>query len=187
MSDETTNTPQTEHTEDSLDHPPALRREAVYVVTDPRKFAGVAAVTALAGVAIGFALALLAQPQQQCECGGRYVQVVERPHVRMTPIPPMHSQANWKLTWLGVEVQSRGQGAVVVDVFEGTPAEQAGLKVGDVIESLEDTPIRESGDLIREVRLRDAGDPVELEVSRDGQEREIEATLTEIRPQDIPR
>src|SRR5688572_2772968 len=80
----------------SIDVPP-LRREAIYVVTDPRKFAGVAAVTALAGVTIGFALALLAQPMHHCPH--------DRLRVAQAQMAPL-ATAEERTTWLGVEIRT---------------------------------------------------------------------------------
>jgi len=185
MTDKSTNEPQSETSRGTPNHPPVLRREAVYVVTDPRKFAGVAAVTALAGVAIGFALALLAQPPHQCTVADR-VHVIEGSTVKTTPVPLQHSP-EWRLTWLGVQVQSAGHGAAVVEVFDDTPAQKSGLRPGDVIQSLDDQDINTASDLVRAVRVREPHEQISLQVIRDGQERTVEAILTHISRDEIPR
>ncbi|MHB8670153.1 MAG: S1C family serine protease [Acidimicrobiales bacterium] len=63
--------------------------------------------------------------------------------------------------------QSRGgpqvgtdQGALVMDVVPGSPAESAGIQVDDVIVSFAGTTISSSGDLITAVRDHKAGDQV---------------------------
>lgn len=152
---------------------PVLRREAVYVVSDPRKFAGVAAVTALAGVAIGFALALLAQPMHHC------------PAVRVesAQVAPSVGGDEWRMTWLGVEITTaRESGATVLDVLDGTPAQSAGLVEGDRIVAIDGDVIHSAPQLVRAIRARESGSPVTVRLMRDGEERRVRATLTSISP-----
>ncbi len=137
---------------------PPLRREAIYVTTDPRRFAGVAAVTALAGVTIGFALALLAQPSHHCP-GARV-------RVQSAELAPVIAAKEDRTTWLGVEVSGEPGGARVRRVIPSTAAERAGLRPGDLIERLDSQPIRSGSDLVYAVRSHAEGDPVSLGVIR---------------------
>ena len=66
------------------------------------------------------------------------------------------------------------EGAYVVEPIPGTKAEAAGLDSGDVIVSLNGTPIRSMDDLLLQVRRQDIGDTVTLEVWRDGEIIEVE-------------
>jgi S1-C subfamily serine protease len=66
------------------------------------------------------------------------------------------------------------EGAYVVETIPGTKAEEAGLAGGDVIVSLNGTPIRSMDDLLLQVRRQDIGDTVTLEVWRDGEIIEVE-------------
>ena len=66
------------------------------------------------------------------------------------------------------------EGAYVVETIPGTKAEEAGLTGGDVIISLDGTPIRSMDDLLLQVRRQDIGDTVTLEVWRDGEIIEVE-------------
>jgi serine protease Do len=79
----------------------------------------------------------------------------------------------------GLEVES---GVVVAAVEPGFAAEEAGLQEGDIITTLEDTPIEDSGDLLGALRDYQPGDEVRLTVVRDGNEQTFDVTLDE-RPQ----
>jgi putative serine protease PepD len=74
-------------------------------------------------------------------------------------------------------------GAAIQDVSPGGAAAAAGLKKGDVVTSLDGTPITGSVDLTAQVRLHAAGDEVELVLIRNGQEQTVTATLGEYQAQ----
>ena len=76
----------------------------------------------------------------------------------------------------GLEVDS---GAIIIDVGPGTPADEAGLRVEDIIVGLDDTPIESSGDLLGALRDYQPGDTVQLTIVRDGEERTFDVTLDE--------
>ena len=63
---------------------------------------------------------------------------------------------------------SRRTGAAIVEIVEGTVAEEAGLKEGDVIISLGGDPVHSSSDLRNAVGLIRPGTSVMLEYYRDG-------------------
>ena len=60
------------------------------------------------------------------------------------------------------------EGAVVVNVVEGSPAAKAGLKAGDVVVAVNGRPVRNASDLRNRVGLLRIGDKVTLEVLRKG-------------------
>ncbi|MBA2593407.1 MAG: DegQ family serine endoprotease [Pseudomonadota bacterium] len=60
------------------------------------------------------------------------------------------------------------EGAVVVNVVEGSPAAKAGLKAGDVVVAVNGRPVRNASDLRSRVGLLRIGDKVTLEVLRKG-------------------
>ncbi len=64
------------------------------------------------------------------------------------------------------------RGVVVVDIVRGSPADEAGLEVGDIIMAVGETMVASSADLERAVRR--AGSEAELRVVRDG----LRGTLT---------
>jgi membrane-associated protease RseP (regulator of RpoE activity) len=94
-------------------------------------------------------------------------------------------------TWLGVDVQPmseelrsyfkapRDMGVLVNKVMDGTPAERAGLKAGDVIIGVDGKDVSDQGDISRALSSRDAGDEVGLKIMRDGSERTLQVKLEE--------
>jgi len=76
------------------------------------------------------------------------------------------------------------EGAYIVEVTEGTEAEKAGLRAGDVIVKLDDSDILSMDDLILEVKRTRIGDTVTLTLYRDGEEMQVEMTVG-IKPKDL--
>ncbi|GAB3165630.1 hypothetical protein GCM10027059_23400 [Myceligenerans halotolerans] len=68
-------------------------------------------------------------------------------------------------------------GARVEQVIAGSPAEEAGLQVGDVIVAIGDDPVDGSESLTAFVREHAAGEEVTLTVVRDGEARQVTAPL----------
>ncbi len=71
------------------------------------------------------------------------------------------------------------RGALISDVKEGSPAEQAGLKQGDVIIEYHGAPVEDGGALQRLVTRTAVGAKVMLKVVRDGRERELTVRIGE--------
>ncbi|GAB3847634.1 S1C family serine protease [Nesterenkonia populi] len=71
-------------------------------------------------------------------------------------------------------------GALVTEVMDGLPADEAGLQAGDVITEVEDRRI--DGQLALSATIREfrGGETISLTVLRDGEEHEAEATLAEM-------
>jgi putative serine protease PepD len=81
---------------------------------------------------------------------------------------------------IGAKVSSAGgdvRGAEISEVLAESPAEQAGLRAGDVVTAIDGTPVDEQIALIVAIRSHRPGDTVELTVSREGEELTIEVTL----------
>ena len=76
-----------------------------------------------------------------------------------------------ELGYLGISGRPAGGGdlgVVVIEVVTGSPAEEAGLRVGDVIVSIDAEPMYDIRELSAAVKLRRPGETVELTVARDG-------------------
>ncbi len=93
--------------------------------------------------------------------------------------------------WLGVEIQNLteqlgeyfkvkdGEGVLITSVLEKSPAEQAGLKAGDVIIAAGDQEVESRYDLMRILRDKKENDKIKLIVMRDGKKKSFEVTLGE--------
>lgn len=69
-----------------------------------------------------------------------------------------------------------GEGILIKEVLDGTPAEKAGLRAGDVIIRVDDEKIEDLGDLHDALEDKD-GDTVKITVMRDRRETTVTATL----------
>lgn len=72
---------------------------------------------------------------------------------------------------------SADKGAYVADVTEGGPADEAGIKQGDIITSFDGEEIESADALLVAVRSHSEGDKVKVGINRDGKEMEVEVTL----------
>jgi serine protease Do len=91
--------------------------------------------------------------------------------------------------WLGVHIQSidealaesmdleEEEGALVSSVEPDSPADRAGLHVGDVVLSFADKQVEDARALPRMVGNTDKGDKVAVTVWRDGKRKSLEVTL----------
>jgi len=85
--------------------------------------------------------------------------------------------------WLGVTIQDLtpelaeyyglegAKGAIVGEVFEGDPADKAGIEPKDVIVEVEGKTIEDSRDLSRVIAATKVGEKITIKVLRDGKER----------------
>jgi serine protease Do len=70
-------------------------------------------------------------------------------------------------------------GAMVQDITAGSPADRAGVRLYDVITSLDDRRIANDDQLIREIASRAPGSAARLRVSRDGHDQTLLVKLSE--------
>lgn len=77
--------------------------------------------------------------------------------------------------------QSAQRGALISRVFAGSPAEQAGLKAGDVITAVGDRPVDSRESFSTYTATLAARQPAELTVTRNGSSRKVQ-----VRPADPP-
>ncbi|MEM2319312.1 MAG: trypsin-like peptidase domain-containing protein [Candidatus Bathyarchaeia archaeon] len=71
------------------------------------------------------------------------------------------------------------EGVLVTRVVEGSPADEAGIRAGDIIIAFNDVPITKIEKLLSEIHKRKAGEKVNLTVYREGFEYAITVTLAE--------
>jgi serine protease Do len=106
--------------------------------------------------------------------------------------------AHGKVTrgWLGVIIQDvdqnlaksfnlkKAEGILVSEVQEGSPAEKAGMKEGDVILRLNDIVLEDSSDLRNRIALIEPKTKVVLQIVRDGKTKDVEIIIGE-QPADL--
>jgi serine protease Do len=93
--------------------------------------------------------------------------------------------------WLGISIQDISEdiaenlklkdtnGALVGHVFEGDPADKAGIKTGDIIIEIAGTKIQDTHELMRIVAAQTVGEKVKVKILREGQEKTLEVTIGE--------
>jgi serine protease Do len=98
--------------------------------------------------------------------------------------------------WLGVSIQDvteemrdaldleERSGALVAEIFPGSPADEAGFEVGDVILAVEDYRVDDANDLKNRVARLEVGGEYDFIINREGAERTLEVALGE-RPADL--
>jgi S1-C subfamily serine protease len=71
------------------------------------------------------------------------------------------------------------EGIVIASLEPNAPAERAGIERGDIITRIDDTPIKQGGDLRRILRERRPGDTIQVTVARGSTTRTLTARLIE--------
>jgi len=92
--------------------------------------------------------------------------------------------------WLGISAQDltpelveyfkvkEKEGVLVGQVYPGTGAEKAGLASGDIIKSVDDKPVKNVNELVKEVQKKKVGQKVKLSLIRDGKGMTVDVTTT---------
>ena len=73
------------------------------------------------------------------------------------------------------------QGALIAQVNEGSPAEAAGLKAGDIIIQINDTKITQATQVKTTISLLRVGSDAKIKVNRNGKEIALNAIVTDIK------
>lgn len=91
--------------------------------------------------------------------------------------------------WLGVAIQDltqdlseyygtkQGQGVLVTEVFQGDPAEKAGIRAEDIIVDVNGQPIKSSRELTRIIADFSVGDTIKIKVLRNGMEKTFDVKI----------
>jgi Do/DeqQ family serine protease len=70
-------------------------------------------------------------------------------------------------------------GALVSQVVEGSPADHAGIRTGDVITAVNGQPVKSNSELRNTIGLRRVGDKVEIGLVRDGKPLKVTAVIAD--------
>jgi serine protease Do len=94
--------------------------------------------------------------------------------------------------WIGVAIQDvdenlaksfnldKAEGILVSEVQDGSPAEKAGLKQGDVILRLNNRVLDDVNDLRNTISLIQPNTRITLQITRDGKKKDVEITVGEL-------
>jgi serine protease Do len=115
-----------------------------------------------------------------------------------TLLPMLKEHGKVSRSYLGVQLQDVNRelarsmalpdtnGTIVTRVVEGSPADRAGLKPGDVVLSFDGKPIKSTDDLVWLASTAGTGKTVTLGVSGTGGKRNVKVTLAAM-PEEEPR
>jgi serine protease Do len=76
-------------------------------------------------------------------------------------------------------VYGTGSGVTISDVTPGSPAEQAGLKVGDTITAVDGKPVKNGDELVADIAARKPGSKVTLDFMRNSKKQETAVTVAD--------
>jgi S1-C subfamily serine protease/photosystem II stability/assembly factor-like uncharacterized protein len=79
--------------------------------------------------------------------------------------------------WLGVTGEDRAGKATLTQIIADGPAAKAGLKEGDAVIAAEGKEIRDYNQLIEAIREKEAGDKINLKISRGSETLEVAVTV----------
>jgi Do/DeqQ family serine protease len=74
---------------------------------------------------------------------------------------------------------TESSGALVAGVAQGSAADHAGVKTGDIITSINGTVMKDAGELRNTIGMLRVGDKVEIGLLRDGKQRSVTALIAE--------
>ena len=72
------------------------------------------------------------------------------------------------------------EGALISQVYEGSPAEKAGLKVGDIIVEVDGKKMKSSQDVVREVLKRQIDQKIQFGIIREGKRVDVSVTTAQM-------
>ena len=105
-------------------------------------------------------------------------------------VPGLEQGKTVSHAWLGVEIgqdatSSTGAGAAITNIVPGGPADDAGLRPGDVVTKIDGRPVADPSELSSAVNAKAAGDHLTLTVRRNGAEQQFDVALS-ARPAQTP-
>jgi putative serine protease PepD len=82
--------------------------------------------------------------------------------------------------FLGVSLEARsdgGVGSIIATVQPDSPADEAGILVGDIVLAVDGEPVNGQAGLVAAIRDRNPGDTISIDLVRDGERLSVTATL----------
>ena len=143
--------------EKNIEHDPVAAREIMQRTGQM----GVPVITAGSDVIIGFDRARLDQLAQ------RYAASAPTEDAVPPPPPPK----------IGLRVKDASGGAEVGAVHPGSPAEEAGVRVGDIVTEINAQAVRSAADLEAALATLTAGQTVAFDLRRDGRRTRLRMSL----------
>lgn len=95
---------------------------------------------------------------------------------------PSHAQLGVSLSSVSPQMAQRyglatDSGAYVANVNKGSAAADAGIEAGDIVTKFDGQNVTSASDLMLDIRSKNPGDKVTLEVNRNGETKQIDVTL----------
>lgn len=89
---------------------------------------------------------------------------------------------------LGISMQDAAgrEGAAIVQVQPGSPAERAGLRAGDIVTTLNGRPVQSAAELRAQLGVIPAGETVEMRVQRGAETPTVRTKIGEIESRQVP-
>jgi len=88
--------------------------------------------------------------------------------------------------WLGISIiENRDEAIEVYDVDAGSPAEEAGIRKGDIIVEFDGEKVTSSNILAHDIRMHRPGDKVKIVIKRDDKTKNIRVELSEYSEKNI--
>lgn len=91
-----------------------------------------------------------------------------------------HRTINATKPVLGIGFEWTEVGNEVTMVLDGSGADKAGLRVGDLIESMDGRELKSRVDLLDQIRTKSAGERIALRIRRDDKTRDVSARLMDL-------
>ncbi len=86
--------------------------------------------------------------------------------------------------FLGVSLgDAAGKGVAVTDITPASAAEKAGLEKGDILISIDGKELNNSQEVVECIQSKKAGNDIVVSIIRNGQQKNVMATLTDAQPQ----
>jgi serine protease Do len=99
--------------------------------------------------------------------------------ITMVSMRDAKSDEKLKEQWSNLHPQTRmpDKGAYILKIHPDSPAEKGGLREGDIVQGIDETPIADSGELIKVISSRSPREIVDCHIWRDGNKETVKVEL----------